>query len=104
MAHPSENLENRLYLISGTNAFLPTPATGATHFRKVVCTVAGTLRVFGGVAEFVSFGRPAFPGHLGRNLGHSRHVPVGTFDGSDDDILRAIFQHEMDCNPAFCRW
>ena len=53
MAHPSENLENRLYLISGTNAFLPTPATGATHFRKVVCTVAGTLRVFGGVAEFV---------------------------------------------------
>jgi len=53
MAHPSENLENRLYLISGTNTFLPTPATGATHFRKVVCTVAGNLRVFGGVAEFV---------------------------------------------------
>ena len=53
MAHPSENLENRLYIISGTNAHLPTPGTGVTHFRKVVCSVAGTLRVFGGVAEFV---------------------------------------------------
>ena len=53
MAHPSENLENRLYLVSSNDALVPTPATGATHFRKVVCSVAGTLRVFGGVAEFV---------------------------------------------------
>jgi hypothetical protein len=53
MAHPSENLENRLYYSSSNDAIVPTPATGATHFRKVVCTVAGNLRVFGGVAEFV---------------------------------------------------
>ena len=53
MAHPSEDLENRLYYSTSNDVLLPTPATGATHFRKVVCEVAGNLRVFGGVAEFV---------------------------------------------------
>ena len=53
MAHPSENLENRLYYSTSNDTLVPTPATGATHFRKVVCTVTGSLRVFGGVAEFV---------------------------------------------------
>ena len=53
MAHPSEDLENRLYVITSNATIVPTPATGATHFRKVVCSVAGNLRVFGGAAEFV---------------------------------------------------
>jgi len=53
MAHPSEDLENRLYVSTSNDTIVPTPATGATHFRKVVCSVAGNLRVFGGAAEFV---------------------------------------------------
>lgn len=53
MPHPSENNINRVYFSQAADPLTVVDDGSSTHFRRVVCSVAGTLSVFGGIAEFV---------------------------------------------------
>jgi|5_EtaG_2_1085323.scaffolds.fasta_scaffold48194_2 hypothetical protein len=53
MAHPSEDLETKFYYVPGARKLTIHPNMPETHFRRAVCSVAGTITVFGGARVIV---------------------------------------------------
>lgn len=55
MAHPSEDLESKVYFVKGARTLTIHPNNPhETEFRRVVCSVAGELTVYGTVVTLVA--------------------------------------------------